>query len=275
MTQAESIPEALGRWAKETGQAVKEWAVITYQELHAAGLGAFNKRNVLVLGDTASGKTSLIWLLKIGRPYEMVNNQRVVPKATNHVIDLRGRRVNAKFNRWDNIWDEMKRVKTEGGIMFLPRDVGGEYREEWHQLIKSLDPELIIYMVNGTADDTEDKLDESSGLPVPSIRKIAQDIHDDVINLYDHRKTMKLRHFAVFISFRDQWNPSGIKSADAMQRSRLEYAIAKILMESKKHKNFNMDMLSYHFINLYRENDTWPEAKRALKELTVKLGWSK
>ncbi|MEM7537841.1 MAG: hypothetical protein AAF639_37065 [Chloroflexota bacterium] len=109
----------------------------------------FGKRNILILGAPESGKTSLVLLLTKGEPYYLDDQGRIQkPDRTVGValIDESITGLNlTQLNERDQI----------------PADVGGEFHEQWKQLIRDTNPHGIIYMVDARLD--EEALEQEVG----------------------------------------------------------------------------------------------------------------
>ena len=275
---AQSINNKTGGWLSSLAERSTELAVLVGNEIQAGFLGAMKKRNVLVLGDSSSGKTALQWYIRTGKPFRTSQGgTRQLPRGTHGVEDSKGRQAK-KEGTWSAVgkrmFDQMRRAKIDGGICFLPRDVGGEFRAEWHDLMDYLNPELIIYMVDGRAHATIDGKDDLKQ-PIPSLKSVVYDVCDDVIIPYAQGKAHALKHLAIFLNYSDQWNAKKNKVICAKQRGLCQTTLAVAMLAKELDSAFNVDMISYHCIQLSPEENSWPQTQAALADVTKTLKWKK
>lgn len=145
----------------------------------------FASRNILILGDKQTGKTSLISYLTTGKPYEINEGKIHSPEKTDGylVVD--------------------KRVSVNDNQLSIKWDVAGEsdMRALWGMAIEKVKPVGIIYMINGRLDKDE-------------MEKAIQEIFDDVLCHYEGNQGAGLKALHVFVNFVDQWgkNKVGIRS---------------------------------------------------------------
>jgi GTPase SAR1 family protein len=206
---------------------------------------AVNNRNILILGPRQSGKTSLILFLQTNRPFTLKDGKRVEPEPTGAaaIID---RAVNLN-----------KRNQRKKEIVNIRKDVGGDkvFSDLWKELIEDIDPEGIIYMVDGSN-------------PEKQLKEDIDRLFSDVLIKYEDQKR-KLVALHVFINFSDIW-----EKGDRQIRIKKENLIRFVIETELKNRKFrkladlNFDVYSIH---LSPTKNHWRKAEAALHRFAADL----
>jgi Signal recognition particle receptor beta subunit len=192
----------------------------------------FASRNILILGDKDTGKTSLVLYLQHGRPYEIVDGEIRLPNSTAGV----GAVVDKKFSLQHGNWLKLKKD--------LPGDL--DFRSTWAQAIKDIRPHGIIYMVDGRLLD-----DEISGV-------IAAGLRQHILQHYE-KGLRELAAVHVFVNFADEWANSA-SSARAKERLIMDAFDTAIQGNAAlSHLRFSVSATQ-----LSPNRKTWQETSRAL-----------
>lgn len=129
----------------------------------------FEGRKILILGPTASGKTSLISYLRTGVPRD---DHMPTPGAI--------------------ITDRRVLLNTDA-VIDIPYDAGGDemYRDTWKFLVREIDPEAIIYVLDGSKS-------------MASLEVDIETAFDDILSYYKN-DIRSLSIFYVLINYCDIW----------------------------------------------------------------------
>jgi hypothetical protein len=188
----------------------------------------FRSKNILILGAARSGKTSLINFLATGRPYQLREDVKESPNPTSGAVVV-GKRAEV----------------AEGQHVTVSKDVGGEFRHLWGELIRELQPEGIIYMIDG-------RLQEAG------LREALTELDNDVLSHFkDDRHSLIALH--VFLNFVDKW---GKKPAEIRQHTRLvSDALDAVIDKRPALERIRRDVSE---TQLNPDADAWPETNRAI-----------
>jgi hypothetical protein len=202
----------------------------------------FKKRVILILGVRESGKTSLIHFMHTGKPYIDVDGERQSPNPTLGAVIV------------DEEIEVSKSAEKRWGK--IEKDVSGDFRDLWKQLIAELDPDGIVYMIDGRL--------ENDGL-----KESIQEIFSDVLSEYKH-DLRKLKVLHIFANFADIWSKNSLTETrkinqirECFEETRLEYP--------------NMTKLSVmaSATQLSPKLNAWPETIRALEHFGADLASKK
>jgi hypothetical protein len=190
----------------------------------------FATRNILILGDSQTGKSSLILYLTTGKPYQIENGQISAPEKTSGyaVVD--------------------KKVTVNDNQLVVKMDLAGDQdmRSLWKMAIEKVRPVGIIYMLNGRLekDELENEIEE---------------IFDDVLCHYEGNQGAGLEAIHLFVNFVDQW---GINNVEIRNKLR------KISQSFDKRLNSKPSLLYLRVgvsaTQFSPHKDSWIEADRAL-----------
>lgn len=220
-----------------------KWVVVTFgRDLLILGRDliqsqwkrAFASRNILILGERQTGKTSLALYLQHGKPFETIDGEKCPPNPTAMVGVL-----DKKFELQRKNWLKLK------------QDVPGDLslRDTWAQAIHELKPQGLIYMVDG-------RLDEQG------LRDAVSAIAEHVLVLYeDSRGALAALH--VFINFADVWRlekPRHERVAEA--------ALRELLDDSPTLSGLRTGV---HSTQLSPNQDSWGDIERALHHFGADL----
>lgn len=234
MALLETIAEILDWLARKYGRDLLGVAV---QALRRFWSVLFRGRNILILGPRATGKTSLLWYLQKGKPFDVVNGEVRLPDPTGAVV-LVGEKVSL---------DESTRAK-------IKKEVGGdpEFRHQWKQLLDEVNPEGIIYMFDGRLEDK-------------AMERAIQELFSDVLASYLHglRGLIALH---MFVNFSDIWLTSPLVE-------RRQIAAVMNLFETSRQLQPALALLrvGVHPTSLSANQSSWPEVKRALQHFAADL----
>ena len=227
--------EVGGKYEKE----IKEFVFVMSEKLASQWAKLFKNHDILILGHKQSGKTSLIYFMKNKNkmPYEIVNGEKRTADPT-LAIALIGKRCQLQATNW-------LKIKSD-----VPGDVA--LRDAWKQVIDEVNPEGIIYMIDGRLN-----------------KKTMQDevncIFKDVLGNYNDSRR-KLQVLNVFINFCDQWYTS-----PAVEREMLAYV--RDLFEKKISSYPNVESIHFNVekTHLNPNAESWKETKRALHKFGADL----
>lgn len=202
----------------------------------------FKNRVILILGARESGKTSLIHFIHKDKPYIEIDGERQPPNPTLGAVIV------------DEEIEVSKSAEKKWGK--IEKDVSGDFRDLWKQLIAELNPDGIIYMIDGRL--------ENDGL-----KASIQEIFSDVLSEYKH-DLRKLKVLHIFANFTDIWSKNSLTETrkinqirECFEETRLEYP--------------NMTKLSVmaSATQLSPKLNAWPEAIRALEHFGADLASKK
>jgi hypothetical protein len=198
-------------------------------------------KNILILGERNAGKTALGWMLTEGTPYKMVDGVKEAPTPTAALVTVSDPRV------------ILSRDSVVQGAR-LQQDVAGEAVVDWLTLIDELNPEGIVYMIEGNH-DLEIKTEQLNGLA------------NNVLTYYGN-EPRRLRVLYLFINHMDIWGTSG---GDKMQMERQWRTGLLNLIERDfpALKNVRIGVAGTH---LNPNRDSWPEAKIAMTQFANMMG---
>jgi hypothetical protein len=209
------------------GERLATWMIEKIRRIYRV---YFEGRNILVLGAKQTGKTSLINFLHAGKPYEEVEGEKQAlnPTSGAAVIDKK-----VRVNK-----DKPRRI---------PKDVGGEpaFRLLWAQMIKELEPEGIIYMIDGR-------------LSAAKLKQAVNELRSDVLKHFE-RDAQELIALHIFMNYSDKWgsSPKEIRRRIRIVRDALENAIeGNAILENIRY--------DYSETQLNPDADSWLEANRAV-----------
>ncbi|NJL65085.1 MAG: hypothetical protein HC903_28980 [Methylacidiphilales bacterium] len=204
----------------------------------------FKGRNIAILGEKSSGKTSLIYFLQYGKPVEIKQNKVNSPEPTLGSVVV-GANINLK--------SKGKEVSVR-----IPNDVSGDndFRALWKELIKDTNPDGIIYLLDGRLNA------ESTKVAIASIFKDILSCYSDKVSL-NGVSDIKLKAFHIFVSYSDRWATSEAIRTMKEAQVKLDY-----LSESDKEEHKYLKSMSIKFdvsiMNLSPNKNNWNETIRAL-----------
>lgn len=192
----------------------------------------FEAKNILILGPKQAGKTSLIWLLEKGKPYRK-SGQRPNPTAMAAIIDK-------KMSRQTANWLKVQKD--------LPGDEG--LREQWLSAINELEPEGIIYVIDGR-EELFPQLDI---------------LFSDVIGKANGQATEVLRVLHVFVNFSDLWAQKPLQIRKRVRE------VEDLLFADMSELGYDHVFMQVHHTHLNPRATAWPEAETALQAFSTDLG---
>lgn len=235
------LATVLGMWVLNTYG--KKIAAFTAKEIQKRWQYIFNKRNIVILGQKGTGKTSLIYYLVNGKPYELKDGKirRPEPTVGSVIIDADVSISKEKQAKWAKIM----------------KDVSGDrvFRELWQDLIDEIEPHGIIYMLDGRQSDEE-------------LQQDVETIFEDILSLYEHDgKNLVALH--VFISFADQWATTRHVKSTKLHRLRLYFEDKLSEKEFRYIQNLRFEASIVH---LAPDEKSWLDVDRALTKFGADLG---
>jgi hypothetical protein len=188
----------------------------------------FKGREIAILGERSSGKTSLVYFLQYGKPFEIKQN---------------------KVNRPE---------PTFGSVVVGSNDVSGDkdYRELWKELIKDTNPHGIIYLLDGRLSP------EATKVAIASIFTDILSCYLDKVSL-NGMSDIKLKAFHIFVSYSDQWGTSDAIKIMKVTQVKLDYLSELDREEHKYFKNMGVKF-DVSIMNLSPSANNWDETVRAL-----------
>lgn len=203
----------------------------------------FERRNILILGAPQSGKTSLILLMVKNRPY--LKDAKGVKSSPDKTVGV------AVVE--DEVSDSLG-TKNFNKLEQILADVGGEYVNQWKQLIEELDPHGIVYMLDARKSDDE-------------LVEDMEKIFDFVLAQYPtHLRNLRALH--IFANFSD--------SIDDANRRKKPHQIIQIFDRRfsarmyDKLRNLRWNVSTTH---LSPDADEWTDAIVALEKFGHDLRW--
>ncbi len=220
----------------------KTIVALTLREIQVRWQYIFNKRNILILGGKGSGKTSLIYFLKNGKPYEERNGRMQPPEPTLGAMVLDA---NVRISK-----------ETQAKWAKIAKDLPGEkgFRDIWRDVIHQVDPHGIIYMVDGR-------------LSTEQFKEAVADLFSDVLSVYTQNPG-NLSTIHVFVNFADVW------ATDRRIRSQKQHAI-EVYFENRlaepeyqklQHLRFQVSV-----IQLSLTKRSWDDAVSAIEKFGADL----
>lgn len=222
------------RWLREIAMPL---VLLTKDFLQAKWRKTFAARNILILGGTQTGKSSLMLFLRSGRPYETSDGdlKPPAPTAMAAVVDC-------KFSPNKVEW------------LRLRKDVPGDrdLRATWRQAIVDIRPHGIIYFIDGRREAVDLDRDVS-------------EIESDVLSHYADG-TGHLAALHVFLGFSDQW---ALDPTTARRRCRIvEDALYRIVEASPRFSHLRVHVSE---TQLSPTRKSWTEVERALARFAADL----
>lgn len=221
--------EEIGKFLDDTfeqigdSDSVKEGFLVFGRRLSILGKYIFNDKNFIVLGPRESGKTTLLEYLRTGQPIEKYN-----PTVGTVVID--------------------RKFEIDEDFMKALKDVGGdkEFREiDWFHLIKSINPDGIIFMINGN--ESTSKIEESIDIAF-----------ENCLRHYSNG-SRNLKAFYVFLNFYDKWKNDSSKKL--LLVSKIKLKIMERINESSSLHNLKVEVYK---TQLSPKGSPWNEVNSAL-----------
>lgn len=231
----EAIKEAVRRLFDLLGEAF----VILNEKLQHQWARLFGARNILILGPTQSGKTSLVLYLKNGKPfYVEQDGGQHSPNPTSSIAII-GAKSSVGRGQW---------VKVASDV---PGDVA--LRETWKQVIDQVAPHGIIFMLDGQRTEMD------------LIEEIKTTLNSDVLSNFKSG-ARQLATLHVFLNFSDRWAPdaAGARGKEAA----VFRAFDELVRDYEKLKYLRFAVSTTH---LAPDHNSWAEMKRALQRFAIDL----
>lgn len=191
----------------------------------------FASRNILILGEEQTGKTSLILFLTTGKPYVVIDGEIQPPDRTSGYVVI-----------------DKKLTLDEGQRIKIKRDVPGDedLRTYWEMAIEEIKPTGIIYMLDGRHNKVE-------------LEKAVNNIYDEVLRYYEEGDGAGLEALHIFVNFLDQWGRDPVKNRQKLRRISDLFDKQLATRESLQYirVRFSATQLSPY-------KDSWVETERAL-----------
>lgn len=217
-------------------------ASYTAKEVQKRWQYIFHKRNIVILGYKGTGKTSLIYYLLHGKPYLVHNKQVQHPEPTVGSVVI----------------DTDVKISQETQIKWakIMKDVSGDrvFRELWTDLIDEIEPQGIIYLVDGRLSKTE-------------LEQDVETVFEDILPLYQKRNK-GLIAFHIFISFADQWATARHIKSTQLNNVRLYFEDRLALDEFDYLQNLHFEASIVH---LAPDEKSWIDTDRALEKFGADL----
>ena len=205
--------------------------VFTLDKIRSKLQSIFATRNILILGGSQTGKTSLVLFLTTGKPYVIEGGEIRPPEKTlgYAVVDKRV------------ALSEDLRVK-------LKRDLPGErdLRTYWRMALEEIRPTGIIYMLDGRIEGRE-------------LEGAIREIYDEVLSYYEEGSGAGLESFHIFVNFVDQWGTTPVEIREKLRR--ISRKFDELL---KDHESLHYIRVGCSATQLSPFKDSWIEAERAL-----------
>ncbi|MCS4097454.1 ADP-ribosylation factor-like protein [Salinibacter ruber] len=198
----------------------------------------FENKNILILGNKQTGKTSLAYLMTEGKPYKTDDNGDIKtpsPTAMTSVID---QRTKLDEDSWAN-------VKKD-----VPGDKG--LRDTWSDAIEEISPHGIIYMIDGSKSDDE-------------ISDSLSDMKEVLSSSYKHG-VGNLEVVHIFVNFSDHWSEGKIKDRENLRK--IEDIADKMIVQDRALKNLSIET---HRLQLSPNKSSWDEADKAISKFGADL----
>lgn len=226
-------------------------------------------RRVLVLGEPGSGKSALRYLLQTGAPGpRAINGQLMPPPKTIGVVDSLGNTASTNVEAPEllfGLFSPPGQLRDQsGGVLFLPRDVAGELREKWGQMVIELHPEVVIFMVDGRADR-----DTPFGV-APSFNQVAQGVMDTAFDVL-LAPQVNPKAIGVFINFADAWNPDHDPYEEMMKKRAVEDAFIQAARPKYAGRKALLAKMQYFAVQLSPDRLAWPEVEAAFHALAAQV----
>jgi len=220
-------------WAlKEFGPDAIRWVQRELREIWAR---LFGKHSILILGPAQTGKSALVQFLTSGHPYKLVKGEKVGPDRTFGAVIIRG-----------------AVTVPEAAGHKIKRDLPGDprFRELWHKAIQEVQPQGIIYMLDGrhTANELDAALEEIFVDVLPYVGGGFAALH-------------------VFLNFADKW----ATGTDAV-RNKLRAVHDSMIAKLGAHPKWSHVSYDEAQTQLAVQKGQWPEVIRALKRFAADLG---
>ncbi|HQV69136.1 MAG TPA: hypothetical protein PLJ62_01280 [Thermoflexales bacterium] len=224
-------------------------------------------RRVLVLGEPGSGKSALRYLLQTGAPGPRATNGKLVsPPKTVGVVDSLGNTATTNVEIPEllfGLFSPPGQLREQaGGVLFLPRDVAGELREKWGQMVIELHPQIVIFMVDGRASR------ETPFGSAPSFNDVAKDIMDTAFDVLLAPQVLP-KAVGVFINFADAWNPEQDPFEETMKKRAVEDAFLQAARANYADRKKILSKMQYFAVQLSPDKLSWPEVEAAFHALSA------
>lgn len=246
MAFIDDIEEFFGGLA-ETFKEILEGAVVALvamaRDLIPFWGALFHDKNIMILGAKQTGKTALIHLMSEGRPYEVINGQKVVTPTLLAVIV--GREVNLRGPA----------IGPQGPVK-IEADIAGESRHLWKLNIQKFVPDGIIYMIDGR-------------LEGDALARAVREAFDDVLSCQTGLE--KLRAFHLFVSFSDLWNSGKHLVVKANKLREVDALFTTLCAKDPYEQRFKNLSYKVHAVHLSKEAASWNEASEALQSFGAGL----
>jgi GTPase SAR1 family protein len=188
----------------------------------------FATRNILILGDAQTGKTSLINYLTKGRPFNVRGGEAVAPDKTNAYVVVD------------------KKVTLEDQKVKIKMDVAGEDDSAWKMALHTLKPSGVIYMLDGRLDNEE-------------LEDAVEKIFDEVLIHYAKGSLDGLEALHVFVNFCDAWSTTPV--VERKKSRQIEEMFDAHLGEYANLENLRIRVAA---TQLSINKSSWTEVERAL-----------
>lgn len=213
--------------------AGEEVIVVLKEELKSKYREYFKNKNVLVLGDKQSGKTSLIYFMTEGKPYKIDEDGNVKTPSPTAMTSIVGETTQLE----------------RGSFGRIEKDVPGDkdLRDTWIESIDEIDPHGIIYMINGS--DEEEKIKQSFS----DLKSTLEEAYGNLIS--------NLNTIHVFVNFSDIWSKSRVEDRKKLRKVEeiLDNSIRKIRKLGEIKVGVQRTQLSPH-------KESWNEADTAISK---------
>lgn len=197
----------------------------------------FTNVNVLFLGDKQSGKTALALFIQNDMPYIVTKTGEKIPPNPTLLTAI----VDKKYPLQEKNW------------VRIAQDVPGDeqLRETWRQAVADLRPRGIIYLIDGSRDDSDVQVETAC-------REVFDECYKGSSN--------ELAAFHVFVNFCDKWSTS-----PQVERRVLSKLRDKLNDELEKRPGFINLRTEVSATQLGIYSQKWDEVKRALHKFGADL----